>query len=190
MFISLRLRKQLFVFFAGFWGPLRGRPAWSGRSGSVFAAIALWVSVSGVHPPAGGWRPASTASPQPSDLRAPNAPKAADPRRKSAATSAAKPLESGTELWFLEKSDVGSLARLSPRRWRFSPQVAGGLVPFPPGSGRARQPIVAFAKPAQTLGLISCLYRAFRSPARGESLFVPAQKNICLEGIRWRSVSC
>lgn len=84
--------EAVLLFLCWFWGLLRGPPEWSGRSGSLLAATALWVSVSGVHPPAGGWRPASTASPQPSDLRAPNEPKAADPRRKTAAKTTAKPL--------------------------------------------------------------------------------------------------
>lgn len=86
-----KLGQRFFSSSGCSWLPGRSSGS-SGCSGSSSAATAHCVAASGVRPSAGGWRPASTASPQPPVLRVPNTPKVVDLRLQTGLKTTDKPL--------------------------------------------------------------------------------------------------
>ncbi len=88
-----KLKEQLVISSSSSLALLVIPSACSGCSSSSSAATAHCVAVSGVRPSAGGWRPASTASPLPPVLQLPNSSKVIDLRLKTAVKHIDKPLE-------------------------------------------------------------------------------------------------
>ncbi|KAF1393243.1 hypothetical protein PFLUV_G00036510 [Perca fluviatilis] len=86
-------QRAVYLHLGLFWGLLGVPPAGSGCRASSSAATAHCVAVSGVRPSAGGWRPASTASPPPPVLRVLNIPKVVELRLKTSVKTIDKRLQ-------------------------------------------------------------------------------------------------